>query len=169
MEFINVFYQGEDLKEIQHIEVKVGTVYCELKEALIHKHCLSPGVILFIEDSDEIVNEAGKIVLDPLQNCIKLHLHRCRHIEVFVTFNGEIVAHQFASSSTIAKVKKWVTAKLGMSEIEANEHVLQISGTHIRPSAGTHLGALTSQPSCLIKFDLVPDQRINGFSEGGLL
>ena len=45
---------------------------------------------------------------------------------------------------------------------KAGEHVLQIAGTHDRPSPSTHVGVLVHCPDCQIAFDLVPDQRVNG-------
>ena len=49
-----------------------------------------------------------------------------------------------------------------MSEEDAGEHMLQIAGTQDRPAPGTHVGRLTSCPDCRVRFDLVPDQRVNG-------
>ena len=49
-----------------------------------------------------------------------------------------------------------------MTPEEAGEHVLQVAGTQERPAPGTHLGALTTHPTCKVAFDLVPDERVNG-------
>ena len=62
----------------------------------------------------------------------------------------------------MAKTKRWAATAFGMTEAEASEHVLQIAGTHSRPSPGTHVGALASCPECTLAFHLVADQRING-------
>ena len=98
-----------------------------------------------------------------------MHVHRCRHVEVTVSFNGETVRHHFGPGSTVARVKHWAAVhKFKMTEAEAGEHVLQITGTHDRPAPGTHLGSLVSCPKCAIAFDLVPDQRINGASAKGV-
>jgi hypothetical protein len=52
-----------------------------------------------------------------------------------------------------------------MTEEEAGEHLLQIAGTTDRPTPGTHIGTLTSCPDCRVRFDLVPDERVNGSAE----
>ena len=49
-----------------------------------------------------------------------------------------------------------------MSAEEAGEHVLQIVGTHERPSPGTHVGALNDDKERVVAFDLVPDERVQG-------
>jgi hypothetical protein len=97
---------------------------------------------------------------------IKVHLHRCRHIEVTISFNGDVVEHRFSPAATVAKVKRWAAEhKFGMTPEEAGEHVLQIAGSHNRPAPGTHIGALTDGRICGLAFDLVPNERVNGASE----
>jgi acetylornithine deacetylase/succinyl-diaminopimelate desuccinylase-like protein len=164
---IDVFYQGEGIQEFEHIEVSDEHSFSAVKMMLAEKHGLGADVLLFIEDCDEPADEA-LIVDKHAGSCgVKVHVHRCRHIEVTVSFNGETVHHRFGPGSTIARVKRWSAGhKFGMSPEEASEHVLQISGSHDRPVPGTHLGVLAACPHCRIAFDLVPDQRVNGSAKG---
>ena len=163
MAAIDVFYQGEGLADVEHIEVGPEQSFDALKTLLVHKHGLDSDVIIFLEDSDEPLDE-HQVVREHVGSAgVKLHLHRCRHIEVAVTFNAEMVHRRFGPGTTIARVKRWAAeGEFKMSKEEASEHVLQISGTHDRPAPGTHLGALTSRPACRVAFDLVADQRVNG-------
>ena len=163
MKTIDIFYQGEDIAEIEHIEVGADHSFASVKGLLIEKHGLSSDVLLFLEDVDEPTDEA-EAVREKAGSCgVKAHLHRCRHVEVAVTFNGEAVHHRFGPGATIARVKRWAAEKkFGMSPEEASEHVLQLSRSHDRPSPGVHLGALAACPRCHLAFDLVPDQRVNG-------
>jgi hypothetical protein len=165
MESIDIFYQGEGLREIEHIEVGPEHTFSTLKTLIIEKHSLQSDVLIFLEDSDEPVDEAVVVRQHVGPTGVKAHLHRCRHIEVDVRFNNETVHHRFGPGATIARVKRWAAEhKFGMTPEEASEHVLQILGTQDRPSPGTHLGALTKCPHCQLAFDLVPDQRVNGAS-----
>ena len=168
MKVIDVFYQGEGIREIEHIEVGDDHSFSSLKAILTEKHGLEKDLLIFLEDCDEPIDEV-LIVREHVGPCgIKAHLHRCRHIEVVVTFNGEPVHHHFGPGTTVARVKRWAAEKkFGMSEEESTEHVLQLSGSHDRPSPGTHLGALAACPSCRVAFDLVPDQRVNGGPDEG--
>lgn len=170
MPVIDVFYQGEGLREIDHIEIGSDHNFRALKEMLIKKHGFENDVMIFLEDSDEPVNELLMVRDHAGHVGVKTHLHRCRHVEVAVTFNNQTGRHQFGPGTTVARVKRWAAEhKFKMSPEEASEHVLQIAGTHERPVPGTHLGALSMCPKCMVSFDLVPDQRVNGGFQEGLL
>jgi hypothetical protein len=169
MASIDIFYQGEGLREIEHIEFGPDDSFSTLKALLIEKHGLKGDVLLFLEDSDEPIDETLIVREHVGPAGVKAHLHRCRHIEVDVRFNSETAHHRFGPGATIARVKRWAAErKFSMTPEEASEHVLQIAGTQERPSPGTHLGALTSCPNCRLAFDLVPDQRVNGASGGNV-
>ena len=163
MEKVDVFYQIEGSREILHTEIDAEHTVANLTAILIERHGLDREILIFLEDSDEPLAEVILIREHVGHAGVKIHAHRCKHIEVSVTFNGETVHHHFAPGKTVAKVKHWVAVhKFKMSEAEASEHVLQIAGTHDRPSPGAHIGTLTTRPHCRIAFDLVPDQRVNG-------
>jgi hypothetical protein len=160
---IDVFYQGEDLREIEHIEVEPTNTFGALKAALIEKHALPVDVLIFVEDADEPADETVVVAEFGGRSGVKAHVHRCHHVEVEVRFNNETVRHSFRPGVTIARVKHWAAEdKFKMTPEEASEHVLQIQGTQDRPSPGTHLGTLASCPKCKVAFDLVPDHRVNG-------
>lgn len=170
MTTIDVFYQGEGVRDVEHIEVSPDHTFGALKAMLIEKHGLEADVVLFLEDSDDPVDEL-LVVCEHAGNAgVKAHIHRCRHIKVAVTFNNETVHHEFGPGTTVARVKQWAAIhKFKMTEVEAGEHVLQIAGTHDRPAPGTHLGSLAACPHCQIAFYLVPDQRVNGAHGGKVL
>jgi len=49
-----------------------------------------------------------------------------------------------------------------MSEKDASEHVLQISGTRNSLDVDIHIGTLVKHPACHVSFDLVPKVRVEG-------
>lgn len=160
---IDVFYQGEGLREIEHIEIEPTDTFGALKAALKKKHGLPEEVLIFVEDCDEPAGDTVLVAESGGRGGIKAHVHRCHHVEVEVRFNNETVRHRFRPGTTVARVKRWAAEdKFKMTPEEASEHVLQIQGTQDRPSPGTHLGTLASCPKCNVAFDLVPDHRING-------
>lgn len=166
MTAIDLFYQGEGLGEIQHLEVEPDATFAFLKLRLTETHGIPHGVLLFIEDEEDPVEDAVLVRDRASHKGLKVHVHRCRHVEVTVTFNAETVEHRFSPSATVAKVKRWAAEhKFGMTDEEAGEHVLQVGGSHDRPAPGTHIGALTDGKVCGLAFDLVADQRINGAPE----
>jgi hypothetical protein len=165
---IDVFYQGEAVRDIEHLELGPDHTFATLKAMLIERHGLAAETLIFLEDSDEPLNELLLVSEHVGQVGLKIHVHRCRHVEVAVTFNNETVHHRFGPGTTVARVKRWAAEhKFKMSPEEASEHVLQIKGTHDRPAPGTHLGTLATCPKCEVAFDLVPDQRVNGFCYEG--
>jgi hypothetical protein len=168
MKMIDVFYQGEGIREIEHIEIDADHSFAAVKAILTEKHGLAGDLLIFLEDCDEPVEEVV-IIHEHAGHCgIKAHLHRCRHVEVTVSFNGEPVNHRFGPGTTVARVKRWAAEhKFGMSPGEASEHVLQLAGSHDRPAPGIHLGALATCPHCRVAFQLVPDERVNGHPGGG--
>lgn len=163
MTSIDIFYQGEGIGEIAHLELEPDAVFAILKARLIEKHGVGHGALLFLEDEDEPLDESTLVKDRATSKGLKVHIHRCQHVEVTVTFNGETVERRFPPSATVARVKNWAAEKkFGMSEDEAGEHVLQIAGTHDRPAPGAHIGSLTDGKVCSLAFDLVPDERVNG-------
>ncbi len=168
MKSIDVFYQGEGVREIDHIEIGSEHNFATLKARLIEKHALAADVFIFLEDADDPIDEVLIVAEHAGPAGVKAHVHRCRHVETSVTFNNETVRHKFGPGTTVARVKHWAAVdKFKMTEAEAGEHVLQIAGTHDRPAPGTHLGSLVKCPHCRIEFYLVPDQRVNGNAAGG--
>lgn len=163
MKSIDLFYQGEGIGEISHIELEPDATFAILKARLAEKHGVPHDALLFLEEEDEPLDETILVKDRATPKGLKVHIHRCRHVEVTVTFNGETVERRFSPSATVAHVKHWAAEhKFGMSKEDAGEHVLQIAGTHDRPAPGTHIGALTDGKVCGLAFDLVPDERVNG-------
>lgn len=167
MKSIDLFYQGEGMGEIAHIEIEPDVTFASLKARLAEKHGVTTDAMLFIEDEDEPIDDAVRVKDRATAKGLKVHIHRCRHVEITVTFNGETVERRFSPSATVARVKRWAAErKFGMSEEEAGEHILQIAGTHDRPAPGMHIGSLTDGKVCGLAFDLVADERVNGAPEG---
>jgi hypothetical protein len=163
MTSIDIFYQGEGIHDIAHLEATPEHSFASIKAAIIDKHGLGKETLIYLEDCDEPVDDNCLVRDHAGRSGIKAHLHRCRHVEVSITFNGETVHHRFGPGSTVARVKTWAAElKFGMSPQEAGEHVLQIAGTKDRPDSGAHLGTIASCPACKVAFDLVPNERING-------
>jgi len=169
MTSIDVFYQGEHIREIEHIEIDDGHSLAAVKALILGKHGGdAAALLLFLEDGDEPLDEATLVTTLGCVSGLKLHLHHCRHVEVAVTFAGETVHHSFRPGATVALVKRWAAErKFGMTEEEASEHRLQITGTQDRPAPGTHIGTLATCPACRVAFDLVPDERVNGAFDAG--
>lgn len=162
MKLIDIFYQLENNQQPHHLEARLDETVASLKARIIQSHGLTPDVLLFLEDADELLDEARALGDIIGSKGGKVHVHRCKRVAVTVAFAGRHLEHSFGPGSTIARIKRWATNKLGMSDTDATEHVFQITGTHERPTPSTHVGTLVHCPDCRIAFDLVADQRVNG-------
>ena len=111
MKNTDVFYQAEGVADIQHAEVQADRDFGDLKREICKRHQLQGETLIFLEDGDEPIREAAKLRDHIGRAGLKVHVHRCREVEVQVTFNGETVRHRFAPGSTIARVKKWAAEK----------------------------------------------------------
>jgi hypothetical protein len=161
MTSIDVFYQGEHSREINVIEAVLAETLSDVKRRLTERHAVLAQALIFIEDGDEPLDETVVIETIVIGESAKLHLHRCRRIEVTVNFAGARKEREFAPSATIARIKSWAAEAFDLSPDDAGEHLLQIAGSHDRPSPAAHVGTLAGS-ACKVAFDLVPDERVNG-------
>lgn len=152
-----IFAAIED-KPIERIELAEAALIKTLIASLADRHPDIAEMLVFKEDDDEPLAHD-----QPLHGHDKaiLHLHRCRQIKVVVNYKAETFNHKFAPGTTIKRVTKWATKKAELDDAEAQEHVLQISGTRIQPPQNAHLGSL-KMCGCEIEFDLVRKQLVQG-------
>lgn len=161
-----VYIQSEQFSDIKLVEIDDHATIDELKQAAIE--LLPPGtdvsaLTLSVEDDDDDAHaHATHVKHLKKEHGIRVHLHRCKHIEVSVRFGAETVHHQFSPATTVGRVRLWAGHKLGMQPGDIAEHVLQLAGTNEQPDVDVHIGTLTKCPECSVTFDLVPAHRING-------
>jgi hypothetical protein len=171
MRSIDVFVQGEDIAEI--LVGRAAPIH-SLAEALANLERTVPqreGLLIFVEDMhtpidpETIVEELLPLCADEeaILMPLRLHVTRCRHVEVSVRFNGEHVKRRFPPGVTVGRVHHWAARRaFGLSPRDAAEHVLQIHGTQKRPDRDVHIGTLTGGATCSVAFDLVPRKRVEG-------
>jgi hypothetical protein len=161
-----VYIQSEHFPDIKLVEVNDDATIEELKHAalaLLPAGTEASDLTLSVEDEDDDVHGHPTHVKHiKKEHGVRVHLHRCKHVEVQVRFGPEVVHHKFRPAATVGRVRLWVGAKLGMAPGDIAEHVLQISGTTEQPDVDIHIGTLTKCPQCSVTFDLVPAHRING-------
>ena len=162
MSTIDLFFQGEGLEDINYLEIDLEFTFGALKALVHEKHGIPLDVLVFVEDKGEPVSEDALVKDYVTATGIKVHFHRIREVKVLVTFNGKTVEGLFSPATTVAGVRRWAAvSEFGMNEDEVGEHVLQIAGTHDRPSLDTHVGALGDGKRA-VAFDLVADERVQG-------
>ena len=146
MKIIDIYYQGEGVGALEHLEFDAEATFAALQAAIAGKHAIPGEIVLFLEDEDEPIDGNAKLRDKAGRAGVKVHLHSCREIKVLVHFKEKSVHHLFAPGTTVAGIKHWAAVhKFGMTEEEAgHHHHLQIAGTTEQPGPGTHMGALAS-------------------------
>ncbi len=159
-----VYIQSEHFPDIKFVEVNDEATVAELKHAALA--LLPPGtdasdLTLSVEDDDDH-DHATHVKHLKTEHGVRVHLHRCKQVDVKVRFGAEVVHHKFRPATTVGRVRLWAGEKLGMAPGDIAEHVLQIAATTEQPDVDVHIGTLTKCPQCDVTFDLVPAHRING-------
>lgn len=170
MRAIDVFVQGDGVADIAVVAVSP----CDTIKDLLGK--LERGdakgeLLVFLEDvsapldADAVVEELLPLATedDAALGPLRLHLTRCRQVEVAVRFNGEDEKRRFPPSATVERVRRWAARRaFDLSPRDSAEHVLQLQGSPTRPDRDVHIGTLTQSKTCAVAFDLVPSKRVEG-------
>lgn len=167
---IRVYVQSEYLSDVKLVEVDDDATLHDLKRAALGLLPVGTDVselsLSFEDDGDEDGEENRPVVTHvrdlKKDHGIRIHLHRCKHVEVHVRFANETVHRKFRPATTVGRVRDWAGRKLGMDPGDIAEHVLQVAGTTEQPDVDVHIGILSRCPQCSVTFDLVPAHRING-------
>ena len=163
MSKINVFLQGEGIKDVLRLQLEPQSTALDVKRACASHGAQANGeAAVFLEDQDEPLADAATVASIAGKHGVRLHVHRCRRVAVKVTYSGRAVEHVFGPGRTVGAVKKWAAKELGIPKEDAAELILQIAGTQEQPDVDVHIGTLAACPACALAFDLVPNPRIQG-------
>lgn len=164
MSTLSLFLQFEGSRHIELIVLPAGATPEDVIEAALvlgfpesHRH----EAHVFSDQLDHPL-ERGKALCDQGRKAKdRIHVHRCREIQVTLHFNHVTKHHAFQPVATIDRVKRWFVEALEMSPVDATEHVLQLTGTSDRPDPDVHIGSLISG-HCTLNLTLVPRKRVEG-------
>jgi hypothetical protein len=164
MSKINVFVQGEGIKNVLRLEFEPESTVLDMKRSCTAQANVRVDgeAVVFLENHDEPLAEVVSLESVASKGGVHVHIHRCHRIEVKVTYSGRTVNRGFGPGKTIGAVKHWAADGFGIPKEDAAELVLQIAGTHEQPDVDTHIGSLTTFPICGISLDLIPNPRIQG-------
>lgn len=169
MKTIDIIVQGAELPDIIVGKADAAQTVLQAITALKVPGMDQKALLIFAEEGDEplVPDTALEALLaaDAVRtgvSVLKLHVTRCRHIEVSVHYNGEVANHRFSPAATVGRVHQWAAKHFGLAPRDAAEHVLQLHGTTKRPDRDVHVGSLTTGTVCAVAFDLVPRKRVEG-------
>jgi hypothetical protein len=169
MKSITILLQGADFPDILVGKDKVSRTVAEAVAAFNVPGAGHEAQLIFVEDGEEPLPPETRLeALLPDEEAsadvlvLKLHVSRCRKVDVSIHYNGERATHHFPPSATVGRVHHWAAKHFGLAPRDAAEHVLQIHGTANRPDRDVHVGVLTTAGVCAVAFDLVPRKRVEG-------
>lgn len=165
---IDIFVQGENIPEITLVRVPGSGAVRDILEATGAQGLRLAGdetsLIILAENTEEALALDLQLEAAHISHRSRVHIHRCRRLEVTVNFNADHKTHSFSPSTTVEHVKRWAVGKDGfnLQDIDATDHLLQLCNSTTRPDGDTHIGSLVQFPNCTLCFDLVPKQRVEG-------
>ena len=164
---VELFIQGEGIPKITLVKVHPKDTVADIVK-VAREHGLSAPedseVCIFVENTDVTLELDVKIDEAGLTTRSRLHVHRCKQVEVTVNYNQDQKKGFFSPSATVDWVKEWAVAKdqYDMSPVDAAEHVLKLCTAGDLPDGEVHIGTLVKFPDGTLCFDLVPKQRVEG-------
>lgn len=165
---IDIFLQGENIPEITLVQVPDSGTVRDILEAAKAQNLQLAGdetsLIIFMEDVEEALALDLSLEAARIGHRSRVHVHRCRQLEVTVNFNSDHKTHVFSPSTTVEHVQRWAVGEQGfnLGQIDAMDLLLQLCNSTVRPDGDTHIGSLVQFPHCMLCFDLVPKQRVEG-------
>jgi hypothetical protein len=117
---------------------------------------------IFLDEEQEPLHGDQGDAVHGLRHGSRLHVTRCKHIEVKVHYLEHTAEHAFAPGARVRAVKAWAVHTFKLSPKDAAEHVLQICKSTQRPAADTPLHELVHGHACMLCFDFVPEKRVEG-------
>jgi hypothetical protein len=164
MSTIQLFLQFEGHRCIEIVRVDENATVRELLAAAARAGLPDDrknGAAVFAHDGEAPLDLDLTLKAAGIRDKHRVHVHRCKKVEVTLHFNELTEKLQFSPAATVDKVKKEFVKKIKMSAVDATEHVLQLCGSTDRPEPDTHIGSLVCG-CCTLCLDLVPIKRIEG-------
>jgi hypothetical protein len=84
------------------------------------------GSYLFVEDRDKPLPIEKKVDESGIKAKDHVHVTRCLHIDVAVSYNGVTKNHSFPPAQRVKHVLKWALDEFGLKGVDAQNKVLRI-------------------------------------------
>ena len=162
MSKITVFVQVYGTSKIHELALAEALTVAEL-DAELKKHgiAVDEDTVIFVDDTVEHESREPHRPISSMKHGSRVHVSRCKKIEVTVNFVGQDAKHHFVPGQRVRAVKDWAVKHYHLAPKDAADHVLQIFKSSDRPASDTPLNQLVHD-TCAICFDLVAEKRIEG-------
>ena len=161
-----ILIEGEGIEEVQAIEILDGSTAREIIATLALKGGFpAEEANLFVEDEEQPLELDYVIGESSIRGKVH-HIHRARHIEVTVYYQGQQKDRRFSPSVRIQRVLDWAVGSKGFAidPIIAPEMELSQHGQTAALPKNAHIGRFVSHPHKSLLLDLIRGVIPNGGS-----
>ncbi|HWZ95354.1 MAG TPA: hypothetical protein VNW30_09185 [Opitutaceae bacterium] len=118
-------------------------------------------VLVFVLDEEEPLGHDKPVVRSDKRQ--KFHCHRCRKVQVSVTFNLDTKSHGFAPSTLVSKVLKWALQEFKLKGADAQNKELRLGGQNGQVLLDdAPIGSYIRHPHCDLLVYLVDAVQVQG-------
>lgn len=162
-----IYLHGEGLKEAKFIEIgsetKISEIVKEFEAITGVASTKEASVECYADDADSPLDKsstAGSMKIDKRSH---VHCHRCRKVEVVVTYNGREEKFSFPPQTKAEKVFKKAIKEFKISDSDASNLVLRLdNGQGEILQDDDHIGSFVSYPACHLSLYLTPKKQVQG-------
>lgn len=164
MEKIQIYIHGENHRDPKLIEVP-ESASIEAIISIYSKEFPGSGEVheieLFVEDEQDSKQKQLKGEEHGIKKRHHIHCHRCKKVNVLVSYNSETKSFNVAPSTTAKKIEKEALKEFKINEADAGDFLLKLEdGTVLQPTE--HIGSFTSHHQCKISLFLTAAKPIQG-------
>src|SRR5687768_11803255 len=137
----------------------VGDIHDVLQQRGIE---IDKDMVIFVDEAERHEREDRKAEVENVKRGCRIHVTRCKKIEVTVHFLNKTIERAFPPGARVRAVKQWAVREFKINPTDAGEHILQLCNSTKQPPTDTPLVELVLDRSCEVCFDLVPEKRVEG-------
>ena len=162
-----IYLHGEGLKEAKFIEIgsetKISEIVKEFEAMTGVASTTEAPVECYVDDDDSPLDTSSTAGSKKIDKRSHVHCHRCRKVEVVVTYNGREEKISFPPQTKSEKVFKKAIREFNISDSDASNLVLRLSnGQGEILQDDDHIGSFVSYPACQLSLYLTPKKQVQG-------
>ena len=164
MDKIQIYLHGENHRDPKLIEVSENASVQEII-SIYNKEFPGSGneteIELFVEDEHDARQKHLKGEEHGIKKRHHVHCHRCKKVNVSVSYNSETKLFSVAPSTTVKKIEKEALKEFKINEADAGDFLLKLEDGTVLQST-EHIGSFTSYHNCQVSLYLTATKPIQG-------
>lgn len=162
-----IYLHGEGLKETKFIEIgsetKISEIVKEFEAITGVASTKEAPVECYTDDDDSPLDKSSTAGSKKIDKRSHVHCHRCKEVEVIVTYNGREEKFSFPPQTKAEKVFKKAIKEFKISDSDASNLVLRLgNGQGEILQDDDHIGSFVSYPACTLSLYLTPKKQVQG-------